>query len=351
MPVTIEGASAGRCVMGQDGDDGGAAGVLRGCDGRSRMASRYDPDEIGNRPMRRRAPGETVEPFRRRIHSPQAAPVVLRDRSLGALIPCKLRLAGLAAGDTGPRRGRVGSAGGHCRHRGRLMATRARKAAVALVAAAKDAEPSLGIRLLADCKVVFGDAEQMATKALLRGLIEIEEFPWGDLRGKPLDERGLAKRLRQYGIKSTTIRVSINDTPKGYRRADFLADWHRYVEPQATPARSATSATAATVLKFQRDNVADGVADSRHIADERNISATENHSTINGVASVALVADLPGVSVRTCAKCGAEDQERLLKRDADPLTGEPAWLHKECVRFWQNDNAARVERRARGEAW
>ena len=72
---------------------------------------------------------------------------------------------------------------------------------------ARDAEPSLGIRLLADIQTVFRDADQMPTKALLRGLIELEESPWGDLKGKPLDERGLARRLRQYGIKSNTVRV------------------------------------------------------------------------------------------------------------------------------------------------
>src|SRR5262249_31788421 len=35
----------------------------------------------------------------------------------------------------------------------------ARKAAVSLVSAAREAEPSLGIRLLADCRTVFGEAD------------------------------------------------------------------------------------------------------------------------------------------------------------------------------------------------
>ena len=46
--------------------------------------------------------------------------------------------------------------------------------------------------------------------------------------------------------------------------------------------------------------------------------------------------------VRTCGQCGAEDQDRFLKPHADPLTGEPVWLHKACERFWQRANVERV---------
>jgi hypothetical protein len=82
---------------------------------------------------------------------------------------------------------------------------KARLAAKALVTADRDAEPSLGMRLLADLRTVFGGAKDMTTKAILIALIGLEESPWGDIRGKPLDERGLAKRLRAYGIRSKGV--------------------------------------------------------------------------------------------------------------------------------------------------
>ena len=44
---------------------------------------------------------------------------------------------------------------------------KAREAAVALVKAAREVEPSLGIRLLADLKQIFGEAEEMPTEAIL----------------------------------------------------------------------------------------------------------------------------------------------------------------------------------------
>src|ERR1041384_1701009 len=71
----------------------------------------------------------------------------------------------------------------------------------------------------------------------------LAEGPGADLRCKPLDESGLAQRLRQYSIKSKTVRVGPT-TFKGYLRSDFVDVWARYVHP--SPATSVTSVTAVT---------------------------------------------------------------------------------------------------------
>jgi Protein of unknown function (DUF3631) len=72
---------------------------------------------------------------------------------------------------------------------------RARGAAVALVTEGKESSPSLGVRLLADMRNVFGDAEKLATDTILKKLHQIDEAPWGDMRGKPLSDIQLARRL------------------------------------------------------------------------------------------------------------------------------------------------------------
>src|SRR5262245_14431511 len=97
--------------------------------------------------------------------------------------------------------------------------------------------------MLTDCRTVFGDEDKLATEALPQKLHDLEEAPWGDIRGKPLDSRGLARRLRGYGIKSHAIRIG-PQTLRGYERADFLDAWSRYLP--ALAAKSATSATSAT---------------------------------------------------------------------------------------------------------
>jgi hypothetical protein len=182
----------------------------------------------------------------------------------------------------------------------------ARAAAVALVAEARDVEPSLGIKLLSDIKAVFGEAREMSSKSLLRSLIELEESPWADLRGKPLDERGLASRLRQYGLKSKTIRLADGATPKGYSRADFADVWTRYLPSPAGAATTATSATNGNGKSLDRNperDRADGV-----------------------VADVADVADCGGKE-RRCAHCGSNAGD-LVEASAN---GKALFIHEHCV--------------------
>ena len=102
-----------------------------------------------------------------------------------------------------------------------------------MVAASKTSTPSLGIRLLADLKTVFGDAGVMTTETIITALTKLEESPWGDLRGKPLNARGLAQRLHRYEVSSTTVRIS-ELVAKGYKREDLHNAWVRYL-PSVTP--------------------------------------------------------------------------------------------------------------------
>lgn len=63
---------------------------------------------------------------------------------------------------------------------------------------------------------------------VLAGLRSIEEAPWGDIRGKELDVRGLSRRLAKYGVKPKTVRVG-DQTPKGYAATDLADPWSRYL--------------------------------------------------------------------------------------------------------------------------
>jgi hypothetical protein len=120
---------------------------------------------------------------------------------------------------------------------------RAREAAMALVAAAKERTPSLGVRLLADIRTVFGDRDAMSTSGLLEALCALDEAPWGEIAGgKPLNARGLANRLKPYGITSRNVRDG-GVIVKGYRREDFADAWNRYLPSSPESATSATSAT------------------------------------------------------------------------------------------------------------
>ena len=93
----------------------------------------------------------------------------------------------------------------------------------------------------------------MPSKTILERLLELPESPWGDLHGKTLDERGLARRLKAYGVKPKTIRTN-SGTPRGYSRADLEDQWLRYLP---SPDKSKTSKTSETVPVKPVADVAD----------------------------------------------------------------------------------------------
>ena len=207
------------------------------------------PDTITTRSivigMRRRSAGEPVEPYRLRTNESEGHK--LRDR-----LADWAAKVGKSAGDAWPdlpdevadRRAEAWEpliaiadlAGGD-------WPKRARVAAVADVAAYRGRAPSLGIRLLSDLRRLFGDQDAMATIAILEGLNALEESPWCELGGKPLNSRGLAMRLKQYGVTSKNVREGLS-VSKGYAREDLHDAWQRYLGPH--PLGTATSATSAT---------------------------------------------------------------------------------------------------------
>ncbi|MCB4859521.1 DUF3631 domain-containing protein [Sphingobium sp. PNB] len=119
-----------------------------------------------------------------------------------------------------------------------------RQAAISAVKSAKaNSKPSLGVQLLADIRTCFGDADRMTTADLLDKLLADDEAPWGDLRGRRIDARNLGKMLREYDIRSITIRMPNGQTPKGYKREAFHDAWKRYLPVFPASTTTATSET------------------------------------------------------------------------------------------------------------
>jgi hypothetical protein len=110
---------------------------------------------------------------------------------------------------------------------------RARAAAIELHATVDPEADSLGVRLLADTKAVFGENDKLFTPHLLKELHQLDAAPWADLPGrsgssKPLDSARLAGLLKHYSIRPKSIRIG-EVTGKGYERAAFVDAWDRYV--------------------------------------------------------------------------------------------------------------------------
>ena len=112
---------------------------------------------------------------------------------------------------------------------------RARLACLHFVASGSGSlHQSLSLLLLADCRRVFseaGDPDVLPTASMLPALLAIEESPWRDLRGKPLDAAMLGRRLRGYEIRSANLRFG-STVVKGYRRVDLADAWSRYLSEE-----------------------------------------------------------------------------------------------------------------------
>jgi hypothetical protein len=107
----------------------------------------------------------------------------------------------------------------------------ARAGCVELYGGRQIEDESAGIRLLADIRDVFGGRDRVTTAALLDGLRDLDESPWGDWFGKPLTTRALSKLLKPFGVKSRTIRVD-GETAKGYLCESLEDAWRRYLSPE-----------------------------------------------------------------------------------------------------------------------
>jgi hypothetical protein len=182
--------------------------------------------------MRRRLPSEEVEPFRRRLHEPQGTELRamladwcsgVSDQVANAWPQMPDGVTDRAADVWEPLLAVADAAGGQ-------WPDSAREACIELVKVGESREASLGVKLLADLRSVFGYADALPTERILTALCEIKESPWADLRGKSLDARGLAGRLRQYDIRSVKVKVD-NKSLQGYRREHLWDAFARYLPP------------------------------------------------------------------------------------------------------------------------
>ncbi|MDN5380762.1 DUF3631 domain-containing protein [Streptomyces sp. LB8] len=190
--------------------------------------------------MRRRARNEKVEPFRARIH--EAEGHKLRDRLaawaeqvresvMGAWPEMPEGVTDRPADVWEPLLAVADAAGGH-------WPGRAREACVTLVKASQaNDKGSIGIRLLTDLRdhVLIG-IDRLPTVAILDRLNALDDAPWADLNGKPLDSRRLSKMLSEYvtadgaPITSRNIKTG-GGVLKGYYAADLYDAWQRYCPP------------------------------------------------------------------------------------------------------------------------
>ena len=208
------------------------------------------PDTIMDRSiiirLVRRRKDERIDRFRRRWVKPVAAPLHEACERWGAAFEQQLcdmvpelpeELDDRAADSWEPLLAIADAVGGE-------WPKRARETALALSAgdARAPEDDTLGVRLLYDLRNVVGDMHEISSAAVVKGLNAIDDAPWDDLNGKPIDQRRLAKFLKAFGIKSGTVRRD-DETFKGFYLSDLTDTFIRYLPPLPSNELSVTSVT------------------------------------------------------------------------------------------------------------
>ena len=202
--------------------------------------------------MRRRAPGERVAPFRERDAEPEAEPLHLDLAAWMGSVADELRDARPAMPDgVADRPAEVweallavaDAAGGD-------WPERAREACRYFVLATDPGELSLGVRLLLDVRGVFATrrTDRVSTADLVAALVALDEAPWADLYGRPLDARRLARELERYDVRPVQFKHD-GEKQRGYvtwgttspAQAGLRDAWTRYLPEPGTPGTGGTA--------------------------------------------------------------------------------------------------------------
>jgi putative DNA primase/helicase len=143
---------------------------------------------------------------------------------------------------------------------------RAIRAAVALSGDDRES-PSTNQELLQDVADVFAatGGDRIATADLIEALCRDEERPWATYnRGKVISARQVARRLSEFGIVPSTIRLPVG-TQKGYKLEAFKDPFARYL--------GKTAALSDTTPQPSTNAGCDGI-DIRNIESVTNLSVT-----------------------------------------------------------------------------
>ena len=160
----------------------------------------------------------------------------------------------------------------------------ARQSAIALSGGSVQEDDSLGVTLLKDIQRVFTDkkVDRLFSVDLVSTLVEFEESPWLDIRGKPLNAGKLAKMLKPFNIKPRQIRIAASNL-KGYLKEDFIDAWERY-----TPYTGETGETPKHFVPVEASDASENVSHRDDSGETGFLEETLNRAYVSDVSPVSV---------------------------------------------------------------
>lgn len=205
----------------------------------------------------------------------------------------------------------------------------ARRAASDISCPNEDKDQSAPVQLLTDIRRLFTErsVDQLPSETIVQHLCSLEDRPWCEWnRGRPLSKAQLAKHLKPFGIRPRTIRVG-SETPKGYRLADLLDTFERYLpcEPQQPQHPFETNGLD---IDSTRNN-------------DLRVAGAEQNLTDRKQTRVADVADENREAGAECTRETVADPSPAPPRESEPSGGGPCPACHER-KYWRSIHGAVV---------
>ena len=209
---------------------------------------RRDTEEFKR--LRSQAARWAADNFDKLVDPDPAVPEVLNDRAADNWRPL-LAIAELVGGD---------------------WPDRAREAALVLSGEAQD--DAIGVKLLKDIRLAFGDDDGIRSADLVAKLAEDPERPWADWKhGRALTQNQLGRLLSGFGISSETVDIPGLKSAKGYKRARFEEAWVAYC-PVKSPSAGKNPISKRRTVEMP--------VESEQVSDFRSVETSLSDASENG---------------------------------------------------------------------
>jgi putative DNA primase/helicase len=224
----------------------------------------------------------------------------------------------------------------------------ARQAALTLSGEAQ--ESAVGVELLKDIRLAFGDDEAIRSADLVAKLTADPERQWAEWkRGKSLSQKQLGGLLRPFGICSETISIPGLNDAKGYKRVRFEEAWAAYCPGQfasqadldvpkrrsvETPIESAQVHDFRSVAEASADGSKNGKLFNNHAGFDASTLRKPENGARSELAATETAPTTANPFGRRCDLCGSQFG------DMNPYDwpGRPdgIWLHPRCEEPWSD---------------
>ncbi len=191
--------------------------------------------------MRRKLPGETVEPDRKLAVKAAAAPIKagLEEWAARGAADLLRSIHPTPLSGFNPRQNDIAEVLlAIAQLAGDGWPQRLPQALTVVCKATRAEDASIGVILLSDIRTVFDErkTDTVSSKMMTECLCEIEGRPWAEWsHGKGLTANNLARQLKKFKIYPMKIRLGPAETAQSYRRGDFVDAWSRYCPNPPTP--------------------------------------------------------------------------------------------------------------------